>query len=450
MQKINERNYVRNRIRNRIKNYITIACTLLFLGLCFTSCRNTALTESTTSGETVETTPTMETPQEAEIPETVVAEYEESENILYASVQQAVESPDWVRNLAVAKDVQTKQLFVVAGMGLDKTTASVSMHERDADGEWRQIMSTPGFVGIKGMCPDEAHAEGCGQTPMGIYHFMQAFGIADDPGCSIPYTKVTDDMYWSGDDRKGMHYNEMINIKDFPDLDLTNSEHLIEYEYQYQYCLNISFNEEGTPGKGSAIFLHCLGKENPYSGGCVSIPEYAMRFVMQRVEEDCVVVMDTLDDLKRTAQVNIKQNTKTAGLKMSNDASGFVLLSEAVPDAILEMRYYSTYNFVGERIDGYTEPVALLTKEAAAALNEVSKDLMQKGYRLKIYDAYRPQKAVEHFMRWAQDVSDTRMKPFFYPDLDKAQIIPQGYIAARSNHSRGSTVDLTLFDMKGG
>ena len=133
-----------------------------------------------------------------------------------------------------------------------------------------------------------------------------------------------------------------------------------------------------------------------------------------------------------------------------DDASGFVLLSEAVPDAILEIRYYSTYNFVGERIDGYEEPVALLTREAAEALRAVSDDLSAQGYRLKIYDAYRPQAAVSHFVRWAQDPSDVRMKPYFYPELDKGVLFDQGYIASRSGHSRGSTVDLTLFDMATG
>ncbi len=133
-----------------------------------------------------------------------------------------------------------------------------------------------------------------------------------------------------------------------------------------------------------------------------------------------------------------------------DDASDFVLLSEAVPDAILEIRYYSTYNFVGVRIDGYEQPVALLTREAAEALRAVSDELVQKGYRLKIFDAYRPQKAVDHFMRWALDSADTLMKPYFYPELEKNVLFPQGYIAERSGHSRGSTVDLTLFDMAAG
>ena len=130
--------------------------------------------------------------------------------------------------------------------------------------------------------------------------------------------------------------------------------------------------------------------------------------------------------------------------------AGFVHLTKAVPDAILEIRYYSTYNFVGDRINGYEKPTALLTVEAAKALKAVSDDVKKQGYRLKIYDAYRPQRAVFHFMAWAKNIPDTRMKTYFYPDLDKSVLFAQGYIAEKSGHSRGSTVDLTLFDMASG
>ena len=131
-----------------------------------------------------------------------------------------------------------------------------------------------------------------------------------------------------------------------------------------------------------------------------------------------------------------------------NDRSAFVTLTDAVPDAILEIRYFSTYNFVGTRIDGYEEPTALLTKQAADSLQVVSKEVMKMGYRLKIYDAYRPQKAVDHFVRWSKDANDSLMKRYFYPQLEKDVLFPQGYIAEQSGHTRGSTVDLTLFDMK--
>ncbi len=132
------------------------------------------------------------------------------------------------------------------------------------------------------------------------------------------------------------------------------------------------------------------------------------------------------------------------------DPSGFVLLADYVPDIVQEIRYYSTYNFIGDRIDGYEEPCALLTVEAARALKQVSSELIVQGYRLKIFDAYRPARAVKHFVLWGIEDQDQRMKPYFYPDLEKQEIFTQGYIASRSSHSRGSTVDLTLLDMATG
>ena len=131
----------------------------------------------------------------------------------------------------------------------------------------------------------------------------------------------------------------------------------------------------------------------------------------------------------------------------TEDSSAFVTITDVVPDVIMEIRYYGTYNFVGARIDGYEEPTALLTKKAAEALKAVSDAVMAQGFRLKIYDAYRPQKGVDHFVRWAADLSDTKMKTYFYPDLDKSVLFEQEYIMEKSGHTRGSTVDLTLFDM---
>ena len=146
--------------------------------------------------------------------------------------------------------------------------------------------------------------------------------------------------------------------------------------------------------------------------------------------------------------VSCFSNTKeSSGVCETDDASQFVTITDVVPDVILEIRYFGTYNFVGARIDGYEEPTALLTKQAADSLKAVSDDVMKLGYRLKIYDAYRPQKAVDHFVRWAEDINDTLMKSYFYPDLDKSVLFDQEYICAKSGHTRGSTVDLTLFDM---
>jgi len=128
---------------------------------------------------------------------------------------------------------------------------------------------------------------------------------------------------------------------------------------------------------------------------------------------------------------------------------GFVSVSEVIPDVLLDVRYYSTYNFVSERVDGYEAPVVLLTKEAAAALSLVNADMRRKDLRLVLYDGYRPQRAVDHFVRWAES-ADESMRAFFYPDVEKRDLFERGFIARRSGHSRGSTVDLTLLDEKTG
>ncbi|MBR4393777.1 MAG: M15 family metallopeptidase [Oscillospiraceae bacterium] len=132
------------------------------------------------------------------------------------------------------------------------------------------------------------------------------------------------------------------------------------------------------------------------------------------------------------------------------DPSGFVLLADYVPHIVQEIRYYSTYNFIGERIDGYEEPCALLTVEAARALKGVSGEAFVQGYRLKVFDAYRPACAVKQFVLWGIEDQDIRMKPYFYPELKKQELFSKGYIAKQSSHSRGSTIDLTLLDMQTG
>ena len=111
---------------------------------------------------------------------------------------------------------------------------------------------------------------------------------------------------------------------------------------------------------------------------------------------------------------------------LTMDPSGFVLLADYVPQIVQEIRYYSTYNFIGDRIDGYEEPCALLTVEAARALKAVSNELIVQGFRLKVFDAYRPACAVKHFVLWGIEDQDIRMKPYFYPELEKQELFARG------------------------
>ena len=205
-----------------------------------------------------------------------------------------VASPEWVGKLDAAADCD--QMVIVAAFNETATDAWVSLHEKQADGSWAMTMTSPGFIGKNGLNKTK---EGDAKTPTGVFRFNRAFGIADDPGCRIPYVKVDNDTYWSGDPREGFRYNELVSLKDLPDLDIESgdSEHIVDYPYHYQYCLNISYNEEGTPGLGSAIFLHCLAPAKPFTGGCVSIPEDHMKYVMQHVDENTVIVIDTFEKL---------------------------------------------------------------------------------------------------------------------------------------------------------
>ena len=145
---------------------------------------------------------------------------------------------------------------------------------------------------------------------------------------------------------------------------------------------------------------------------------------------------------------NFCQNNTALAATSVTDPYDFVVLTDVVPDAIMEVRYYTLYNFIGDRVRGYEEPVALVTRETANALREVNNELLPKGYTIKVFDAYRPQMAVEHFVEWARDLNDVRMQKYFYPEEKKENLFVHGYIASRSGHSRGSTVDLTLYDLQ--
>ena len=135
-----------------------------------------------------------------------------------------------------------------------------------------------------------------------------------------------------------------------------------------------------------------------------------------------------------------------SNLVANNLPKGFVYISEIINNVDLDIRYSSSDNFIGKNINGYNSPVAIGTTELASALQEVQNDLKHFGYGIKIFDAYRPQKAVNHFLRWSTN-DDILMKDLFYPNIDKKNLFKEGYIASRSGHSRGSTVDLTIIDI---
>lgn len=122
----------------------------------------------------------------------------------------------------------------------------------------------------------------------------------------------------------------------------------------------------------------------------------------------------------------------------------FVAVADVDPSIQQEMRYFTAHNFTGDPVDGYLAPMCILTRPAAEALSRAQRDFLEDGYTLKVYDCYRPQRAVDDFVGWAEDLADQRMKAEFYPRVDKSTLFSDGYIAERSGHSRGSTLDVTI------
>ncbi|MBS7263211.1 MAG: L,D-transpeptidase family protein [Eubacteriales bacterium] len=206
----------------------------------------------------------------------------------YFVKQERRDSPAWVAALDAAKDAD--QLIVVAGV--DKTTAYITMHEKNAQGKWQQIIATPGFIGKDGL--GEANINDA-YTPVGTFTIDKAFGLAENPGCQMDYVKVDDTYYWSGDDREGRHFNELVSTRDVPDLDVENSEHIAEYDFAYQYVLNMGYNSECVTEKGFAFFFHSFRVNRTYTGGCVAVPESVMKFVMQHVRPGCRITIDSLE-----------------------------------------------------------------------------------------------------------------------------------------------------------
>lgn len=150
---------------------------------------------------------------------------------------------------------------------------------------------------------------------------------------------------------------------------------------------------------------------------------------------------------KEITKNNIEENENIETTKAYELHKGFVYVDDIIPNIVVDAKYYTGKNFIGRKIDGYEANLAILTVEAAEALKKVQNDLNSKGFGLKIFDGYRPQMAVDHFTEWAADYGDTLMKDEHYPKIKKSTLFSSGYIAHKSGHSRGSTVDLTIIDL---
>ena len=208
----------------------------------------------------------------------------------------------------------------------------------------------------------------------------------------------------------------------------------------YKYGIVIEYNTNPViKGYGSAIFFHVWGGENITTEGCVAVSEENIIKILEWLnpKAEPLIIMGIEDTTWRLPLMKSKivsyriytyrfmlfRNSSVSSYCADKIPEGFVDIKEVIPEIQLDIRYFGPHNFVGERVDGYLAPKCILTKEAAEALSNVQKELEQFSLTLKIYDCYRPQRAVDHFVRWAKEIDNTKTKKEFYPTVDKRNLV---------------------------
>ena len=159
---------------------------------------------------------------------------------------------------------------------------------------WKEYLTSEAHIGKNGLGKKVA---GDKKTPVGVFKFTKYFGVADNPGTKLPYVKLNEYHYWNGDS-SSKKYNQFVDSREYSAFNKKSSEHLVEYKTAYKYAMNISYNEKGVPNKGSAIFLHCY-TSNPFTAGCVALPEKNMLKVMRKVNKNCKIVIDLVQNIHK-------------------------------------------------------------------------------------------------------------------------------------------------------
>jgi len=335
-------------------------------------------------------------------------------------------------------DVKSDQLIVVVPLQADSTQARLYTFARQA-GRWAlQTGPTAAMVGRNGFAPPGEKREGDGRTPAGLFPIEFAFGYAPSDKTAMPYRQATDKDLWV-DDVDAPDYNQWVtrgrtSAKSYEEMKLPDQ--------RYRHGLVIGYNRKPVvKGLGSAIFVHIWAENGKSTAGCVALEEAELVRIIAwlKPEKHPFILMGKPADLATMFGLEGLERAAKSGLP-----DDFVNVKEVIPSLPLDIRYYGSHNFIGQRIDGYDAPKCILTREAASALAKVQQDLAAFSLSLKAYDCYRPQRAVDHFVRWAKDLKDIRTKKEFYPTLEKKNLFKDGYIAIKSGHSRGSTIDLTI------
>lgn len=187
----------------------------------------------------------------------------------------------------------TDQIMLVIPSNPRSSSAKFLFYVKKGN-EWNEYINSEAHIGKNGLGKQK---EGDLKTPIGSFKFTKYFGVADNPGTKLPYVKLNEYHYWDGDSNS-KKYNQFVDSREYNDFDKKASEHLISYKTAYKYAMNLNYNEKGEPHKGSAIFLHCY-TNNPFTGGCIALPEKNMLKVMKKVNKNCRIVIDLVQNLHK-------------------------------------------------------------------------------------------------------------------------------------------------------
>ncbi len=367
--------------------------------------------------EAIETAEPAATPQVTETPEALPASFD-------AMVLQGL-----------AERWAGRQAIVVRADSEDSPEANVWLYERVGDG-WKAAAGPwPAMVGKNGVSKQQ---EGDGRAPSGVFLLGSAFGWAPSPsGATYQYRKLDSRDRWV-DEVSSPYYNRWVRGS----ASKCGSGEDLKTIAQYEHALIVHYNDAAEAGLGSAIFLHVwLGPGKP-THGCTAMSEQNMETLLCWLDYSARPVL-----VQGTEQQISKLMGEDWGIACLPDGWGYV--DDFIPDAQLEIRYSTASNFTGKLLAGYQSPQAVMRLDAIEALALAAAEWKGDSIGLRVYDAYRPQQATDAMIAWAEDLAETATKKEYYPELDKVDI-PGQYVARKSNHRLGGTVDLTLVNWSTG
>ncbi len=321
-----------------------------------------------------------------------------------------------------------KQAIVVRADGINSATAKVWLYEYKS-GAWR-VKYGP-WTAVVGRNGVGKTAEGDGRSPSGAFLLGTAFGWGSTPdGMDYQYRKLDSKDLWV--DEAGPWYNRWVRGSTA----VYGSGERLKNVKGYEYAVAVHYNDKATKNAGSAIFLHIWAGKGKGTAGCTAMSRTNLLRLLKWLDYDKrpILLQGTEAQLKELMGEDWGIDPLPAGW-------GYV--DDFIPDVVPDLRYATKNNFTGAKLPGYKAPLAPLRMEAIKDLVKVAKALRKDGYGIRVYDAYRPQTATDAMLKWAKDADDTATKAEYYPDIDKADI-PGTYVAARSKHRLGGTIDLTL------